>query len=100
MKKLIKAREEEFNNKYHTHGRTTWPIDEENSPYYPEPYDIKSFIKETIELVIKEVIKEIENIKHSHTNYTTQMSSKKNFDRGNIAKEITEEIIDKLKNSK
>ena len=48
----------------------------------------------------QEIVEGIKNIEYSYTNYPTQMSSKKNYDRGNMAREICSAIIKELTQTK
>lgn len=56
------------------------------------------FIKHLAKLAEQkeEIRKIIEEWEHGYTNYMTQMDNKKNFERGEMAKELKEEIIKKL----
>jgi len=47
-----------------------------------------------------EIVEGIKNIEYSYTNYPTQMSSRKNYDRGNMAREICSAIIKELTQTK
>jgi len=45
---------------------------------------------------IKEIIDKVEQWRYLYTNYITQMSTKKNFEKGHMANELADEIINVL----
>ena len=68
------------------------------SDYLPrvDPYKLKSFIDQNF--IGKEKLrKEINEWVGTLTGYMTQMSSKKNYDRGNLARELGDKLLELLK---
>lgn len=55
------------------------------------------FLEEALREERAIVIKEIEKWEYNKTNYMTMMASKKNYDIGILAREIKQDLINKLK---
>ena len=63
----------------------------------PEGLEAKDFIRSLLAKQKAELVKKLEDWLYGKTNYMTQMASKKNFDQGNLAKELASEVINLLK---
>lgn len=59
---------------------------------------LKSFISEALDTQRKEIIDEVEKWCYTYTDYMTKMSTKKDFEKGNIAKELADTLINILSN--
>jgi len=59
--------------------------------------DLKSFNQETVNGLLEEMEKMVENWKYGYDKYPTMMASKKAFEKGNMARELAEDLSSLLK---
>ena len=58
--------------------------------------ELKKFLLKALQSQRKEIIKILDNTEYIYTNYTTQMRSKKDFDKGNLVQEIIKDLKSKI----
>ncbi len=54
---------------------------------------LESFLTQALSGYRELLVKEIENVLYSYTNYPTQMESKKSFETGEMAKKVCDDIL-------